>query len=85
MHTGGPNSGGGPISTAGGVVFVGASKDKMFHAFSAKTGQELWSIRLEGVAQSVPITWQGKDGNQYVAVAAGSKLLAFKLPPSKTP
>jgi hypothetical protein len=38
---------------------------------------------LEEIAQSVPITWQGRDGVQYVAIAAGSKLLAFRLPPSE--
>ena len=59
MKTGGPNSGGGPISTAGGLVFIGASKDRVFHAFSAKTGEELWSTQLEEIAQSVPITWHG--------------------------
>jgi quinoprotein glucose dehydrogenase len=80
MKTGGPNPRGGPISTAGGLVFVGASADRVFHAFSAKTGEELWSTKLEEVAQSVPITWLGRDGTQYVAIAAGAKLLAFKLP-----
>ena len=82
VKTGGNNSGGGPISTAGGLIFIGASKDRMFHAFAAKTGEELWSTKLEEIAQSVPITWQGRDGKQYVAIAAGSKLLAFKLPSS---
>ena len=83
MKTGGNNSGGGPISTAGGLIFIGASKDRMFHAFAAKTGEELWSTKLEEIAQSVPITWQGRDGNQYVAIAAGSKLVTFKLPSSE--
>jgi quinoprotein glucose dehydrogenase len=83
MKTGGNNSGGGPISTAGGLIFIGASKDRLFHAFSAKTGDELWSTTLEDIAQSVPITWQGRDGNQYVAIAAGSKLAAFRLPASE--
>jgi quinoprotein glucose dehydrogenase len=85
MKTGGYNSGGGPISTAGGLIFIGASTDRIFHAFSAKTGQELWSTKLEEIALSVPITWQGRDGMQYVAIAAGSKLLAFKLPASEKP
>jgi glucose dehydrogenase len=79
IKTGGPNSGGGPISTAGGLIFIGAAKDRFFRAFDAKTGRELWRTKLEEIAQSVPITWQGTDGNQYVAVTAGSKLLAFKL------
>jgi quinoprotein glucose dehydrogenase len=83
LKTGGPNSGGGPISTAGGLVFIGASKDRMFHAISSKTGEELWSTKLEEIAQSVPITWLGRDGRQYVAIAAGSKLVAFKLSTSE--
>jgi glucose dehydrogenase len=85
MKTGGPNSGGGPISTAGGLVFIGASKDRLFHAYSARTGEELWSTKLEEIAQSVPITWLGRDGAQYVAIAAGSNLIAFKLPTSEEP
>jgi PQQ enzyme repeat len=68
------------ISTAGGLIFIGAPKDSIFRAFNAKTGEKLWSTKLEEIAQSVPITWLGKDGMQYVAVAAGSKLFAFKLP-----
>jgi len=85
MKTGGNNSGGGPISTAGGLIFIGATKDRVFHAFAAKTGEELWSTKLEEIAQSVPITWQGRDGVQYVAIAAGSKLVTFKLPASERP
>lgn len=85
INTGGNNSGGGPISTADGLIFIGASKDSIFHAFNAKTGEELWRTKLEEIAQSVPITWLGKDGMQYVAIAAGSKLLAFKLPVSEKP
>ena len=85
IKTGGNNSGGGPISTAGGLIFIGASKDSVFHAFAAMTGEELWSTKLAEIAQSVPITWQGRDGMQYVAIAAGSKLLAFKLPASEKP
>jgi len=84
MKTGGQNSGGGPISTAGGLVFIGATTDRKFRAFEAKTGEELWSTQLEEVAQSVPITWE-YNGIQYVAVAAGSKLLTFQLPEDAIP
>lgn len=55
----------------------------MFHAFSAKTGEELWSTQLEEIAQTVPITWMGRDRVQYVAISAGSKLLTFKVPASE--
>lgn len=80
MNTGGTNTGGGPISTAGGLIFIGATPDRRFHALDAKTGRELWSAQLDEPALSVPITWLGNDGAQYVAIAAGSKLIAFKSP-----
>jgi quinoprotein glucose dehydrogenase len=68
--TGTPNLGG-SISTAGGLVFVGATVDGKFRAFDARTGQELWVTDLGGAAHSVPITYQGPNGKQYVAVMAG--------------
>ena len=80
MQTGGPNAGGGPISTAGGITFIGAARDAFFRAYDSKTGRELWSTKLEEVAHSVPATYQGRDGKQYVAVAAGAKLVVFRLP-----
>ena len=36
----------GPSVTAGGLVFVGATSDRRLRAFDAKTGKELWSVRL---------------------------------------
>jgi quinoprotein glucose dehydrogenase len=71
-NTGRNNGSGGPIVTAGGLVFVGATDDKRFRAFDAKTGKELWSAQLAQNAQAVPISYQGKDGRQYVAVTAAS-------------
>ena len=44
QHTGRPGIGG-PIATAGGLVFVGATDDNRFRAFDAKTGKELWSLQ----------------------------------------
>jgi quinoprotein glucose dehydrogenase len=61
---------GGPIATAGGVVFIGATNDKRFRAFDAKTGKELWITKLSNSAISVPMTYQARDGKQYVAVTA---------------
>ncbi len=95
QNTGRYNELGGPIVTAGGLVFIGASDDRRFRAFDSKTGQELWTAKLDHSAQSVPITYRGKDGRQYVAVvaagAAGPRtpgappandeaLIAFALP-----
>jgi glucose dehydrogenase len=68
--TGTPNLGG-PIATAGGLVFIGASKDRRFRAFDATTGKELWYVELEAQAAATPMTFMGKDGKQYVVVAAG--------------
>jgi quinoprotein glucose dehydrogenase len=69
--TGLPNMGG-SIATAGGVVFIGASADARFRAFDSHTGQELWATQLAEIAQAVPITYQGKNGKQYVAIMAGA-------------
>jgi len=70
QHTGRLNLGG-PIATAGGLVFIGATNDRRFRAFDSKTGVELWSARLQASAHAVPITYQGKNGKQYLAVVAG--------------
>jgi len=70
--TGRYNGFGGPIVTAGGLVFIGATDDRRFRAFDSKTGKELWSKKLEYNAQAVPITYLGKDGRQYVAVMAAN-------------
>lgn len=82
---------GGPIVTAGGLVFIGATDDGRFRAFDAKGGKELWTFKLPASAHTTPITYRGKSGKQYVAiVAAGgsylnsaataSQLLSFALP-----
>lgn len=88
-HTGALNMGG-PIVTASGLVFVGASNDRRFRAFDTNTGAQLWETELEASAHSVPMTFMGKDGRQYVLVAAGggsflasapgTKVVAFALP-----
>jgi quinoprotein glucose dehydrogenase len=61
---------GGSIATAGGVVFIGATNDKRFRAFDAKTGKELWVTKLDNSAIAVPMTYQAKNGKQYVAITA---------------
>ena len=82
---------GGSIATAGGLVFIGATNDRRFRAFDAKTGAELWAATLPASAHSTPMTFMGKDGAQYVVVAASGgtsiggglpisdALVAFKL------
>ena len=90
--TGTPNMGG-TIATAEGVIFVGGTIDRRFRAFDAETGAMLWETMLEASAHATPMTYLGKDGRQYVAVAAGgggilrseagSKIVAFALPVTK--
>jgi quinoprotein glucose dehydrogenase len=48
---------GGPIVTAGGLVFIGATRDKRFRAFDSKTGKELWSVRFGYNVTAIPIIY----------------------------
>ena len=76
--TGRPNLGG-PIVTATGLTFIGASDDARFRAFETMTGRMLWETRLGAAAHATPITYRGKSGRQYVAtVAAGGSYLGSK-------
>jgi quinoprotein glucose dehydrogenase len=88
--TGRPSNAG-PIVTAGGVTFIGGTDDHRFRAFDTRTGQEIWTVDVEYAAHATPMTYQGADGRQYVAVVAtggsylgtpsgGDSLLAFALP-----
>ncbi len=80
---------GGPLVTAGGVVFIGYTLDHRFRAFDLKTGETLWTARLPASATSIPVTYQW-EGEQFVVVAAGGHsmygtelsdaVMAFKLP-----
>jgi quinoprotein glucose dehydrogenase len=81
---------GGPIVTAGGLIFIGATADERFRAFDIDTGEELWSARLPTSAMATPMTYS-TGGRQYVVIAAGGHhayyrrkvgdwLLAFALP-----
>lgn len=68
--TGTPTTNAGGIVTAGGLIFIGATTDGKFRAFDSRTGKEVWTTDLEVDVNSIPITWQGKDGKQYLAVFA---------------
>jgi quinoprotein glucose dehydrogenase len=61
---------GGPIVTAGGLIFVGGTMDRRFHALSAETGKEVWSASLPASAHASPITYE-YGGRQFVVIAAG--------------
>lgn len=69
----------GPTVTAGGLVFVGATNDKRFRAFDARTGTELWSASLEKNANANPMSYEGRNGRQYVAIVAGDTVDVFTL------
>jgi quinoprotein glucose dehydrogenase len=93
QNTGRPGNGG-SIATAGGLVFIGATDDSRFRAFDAKTGKELWTVKLGAVAHATPSTYLGKDGKQYVVITStgggffdapltDDSITAFALPESR--
>lgn len=62
---------GGPIVTAGGLVFIGATNfDKKFRAFDKSTGELLWEAALPFSGNATPATYE-VDGRQFVVIAAG--------------
>jgi quinoprotein glucose dehydrogenase len=63
---------GGPIATAGGLVFIASTLDPAIYAFDVATGKQLWRGELPTSARSTPMTYLGPNGKQYVVVAAGS-------------
>jgi glucose dehydrogenase len=80
---------GGPIATAGGLIFIGATGDQRFRAFDSRTGKELWSYELPYNITAIPATYEGNDGRQYVAITSargagtppgGEGLFVFALP-----
>ncbi len=80
---------GGPVVTAGGLVFIGATvKDRKFHVFDKETGKLLWETLLPAGGNATPCTYE-VNGRQYVAIAAGGgksggvsggSYVAFALP-----
>lgn len=84
---------GGPIVTAGGLVFMAGTMDRKLRAFDIETGHELWSADLPAGGRATPMTYMARDGRQYVVVAAGGgdvwgngdALVAFALPKATAP
>lgn len=68
IPTGTPNLGG-PLVTAGGLTFIGASQDDFLRAFETATGRLVWEARLPAGPQAGPMTYE-HEGRQYVAIAA---------------
>jgi quinoprotein glucose dehydrogenase len=82
---------GGPIITAGGLVFIAGAMDDYLRAFDIDSGAELWKARLPAGGQATPMTYRLRpDGRQFVVIAAGGhgklgtklgdSLVAFALP-----
>ncbi len=67
VHTGAENWGG-PIVTAGGLIFIGATKDEKFRAFDKHTGRMLWETEIKGGGYATPTTYMA-NGVQYVLIA----------------
>jgi len=63
---------GGPIVTAGQLVFIAGTFDPYLRAFDIETGRELWKGELPASGHATPMTYQLKSaGKQYVVIAAG--------------
>jgi quinoprotein glucose dehydrogenase len=85
-YPGSPNLGG-PVATAAGVVFIGATLDRAIRAFDVETGRELWKADLPAGARATPMTYEA-GGRQFVVIAAGGggpfgagdAIVAFALP-----
>jgi quinoprotein glucose dehydrogenase len=82
---------GGPIVTAGGLVFIASAMDNYLRAFDIDTGAELWKGRLPAGGQAMPMTYRLREGGkQYLVIAAGGhakmgtklgdSVVAFTLP-----
>ncbi len=81
---------GGPLATAGGLVFIGATLDAAIRAFDIESGREIWRGELPASARSTPMTFVGPGGKQYVVIGAGghdpnlgkldNAIVAFALP-----
>jgi quinoprotein glucose dehydrogenase len=90
-----PNMGG-PIATAGDLVFVAAALDGYLRAFDIETGRELWKYHLPAGGQATPMTYRaGADQRQYLVISAGGHgplgalrgdyVIAFALPHPPAP
>jgi quinoprotein glucose dehydrogenase len=81
---------GGPVTTAGGLVFIAATKDEKIRAFDKDTGRVLWEAKLPAAGHATPAVYE-KNGKQYVVIAcgggkgtkSGDAYVAFALPDSK--
>lgn len=91
FHFGVPNMGG-PIVTAGGLIFIAATVDDDIRAFDLATGKVVWKYHLPAGGQATPMTY-AVNGRQYMVIVAGGHgglgtkrgdyVMAFALPPAR--
>ena len=83
---------GGPVVTAGGLLFIAATYDEKLRAFDQKTGKVVWDYKLPAGGFATPITYM-VNGRQYIVIAAGGtryglksggSYVAFALPETNT-
>ena len=68
---------GGPIVTAGGLVFMAGTMDSNLRAFDVESGQEVWRVDLPVPGMAVPMTYTaGPDHRQFLVIAAGGNTMA---------
>ncbi|MBN7810255.1 PQQ-binding-like beta-propeller repeat protein [Algoriphagus sp. H41] len=78
---------GGPVATAGGLLFIAATKDEKIRAFDKETGELLWEAKLPAAGHATPAVYE-KNGKQYLVIAcgggkgtkSGDAYVAFALP-----
>jgi quinoprotein glucose dehydrogenase len=68
---------GGPVVTAGGLIFIAATRDEMIRAFDRQTGKILWQAKLPAAGYATPTTYLS-GGRQYVVIACGGGKLGTK-------
>lgn len=88
-HLGTPGAGG-PLLTAGGLVFIGYTLDDTFRAFDLDNGEILWESQLPAAGTAVPVSYE-VNGEQYIVIPAGGhsmygstmgdSIVAYKLTP----
>jgi len=61
---------GGPIATAGGLVFIAGTNDNRLRAFESRTGKLLWETKLDTQGCTNPMSYMGRDGKQYVVIVS---------------
>jgi quinoprotein glucose dehydrogenase len=68
---------GGPVATAGGLIFIGATKDEKFRAFDKTNGALLWETSLPAGGYATPAVYEA-GGRQFVVIAAGGGKMGTK-------